>query len=51
MKLLMHPRCRRVTALLAWRCGRPSWVLRDPVVTRDAPTVDRTVCAGERRTV
>jgi len=30
---------------------RPEWVLRGLAVSRDALTVDRAVCAGERRSV
>jgi len=33
------------------RFRRPEWVLRGLVVSRDALTVNRAVCAGERRSV
>jgi len=39
----MHPGCHQVTALLAWRRGRPAWDLQDLVVARDVWTVDRAV--------
>src|SRR5436190_8066442 len=51
VRLLMHPRCRQVTALLVSDACDVLNEFCGLAVSRDALTVNRAVCAAERRSV